>query len=41
LKRFEKVKAENIEVTDDVIVIEALGLPVKLKQYQAHHTNDL
>ena len=27
---FRKVKEENIEVTDDVSVIEALGLPVKL-----------
>lgn len=30
LKGFEKVKNENLEVTDDVSVIEALGLPVKL-----------
>jgi 2-C-methyl-D-erythritol 4-phosphate cytidylyltransferase len=28
------VKAENLEVTDDVSVIEALGLPVKLTQGQ-------
>jgi 2-C-methyl-D-erythritol 4-phosphate cytidylyltransferase len=27
---FEKVKKENLEVTDDVSVIEALGLPVRL-----------
>lgn len=27
---FDKVKAENLEITDDVSVIEALGLPVKL-----------
>ncbi len=27
---FDKVKRENLEVTDDVSVIEALGLPVKL-----------
>jgi len=30
LQGFAKVKAENLEVTDDVSVIEALGLPVKL-----------
>ena len=30
LKGFEKVKRENLEVTDDVSVVEALGLPVKL-----------
>ena len=27
---FDKVKRENLEVTDDVSVIEALGLPVRL-----------
>ena len=30
LEGFAKVKAENLEVTDDVSVIEALGKPVKL-----------
>jgi 2-C-methyl-D-erythritol 4-phosphate cytidylyltransferase len=30
LQGFAKVKAEHLEVTDDVSVIEALGLPVKL-----------
>jgi len=30
LKGFDNVKAKNLEVTDDVSVIEALGLPVKL-----------
>lgn len=30
LKGFEKVKKDSLEVTDDVSVIEALGLPVKL-----------
>ena len=30
LQGFEKVKRENLEVTDDVSVIEALQLPVKL-----------
>lgn len=30
LRGFNRVKAENLEVTDDVSVIEALGLPVKL-----------
>lgn len=30
LQGFEKVKKDNLEVTDDVSVIEALGLPVKL-----------
>jgi len=30
LRGFEKVKAEGLEVTDDVSVVEALGLPVKL-----------
>ena len=30
LQGFMKVKIENLEVTDDVSVIEALGLPVKL-----------
>eukprot|EP01025_Chloroclados_australasicus_P023826 TRINITY_DN24034_c0_g1_i1.p1 TRINITY_DN24034_c0_g1~~TRINITY_DN24034_c0_g1_i1.p1 ORF type:complete len:304 (-),score=27.39 TRINITY_DN24034_c0_g1_i1:478-1389(-) len=27
---FEKVKAENLEVTDDVSIIEGMGLPVKI-----------
>jgi len=30
LRGFAKVKAENLEVTDDVSVVEALGEPVKL-----------
>lgn len=30
LRGFAKVRAENLEVTDDVSVIEALGLPVRL-----------
>jgi 2-C-methyl-D-erythritol 4-phosphate cytidylyltransferase len=30
LEGFEKVKKENLEVTDDVSVIEVLGRPVKL-----------
>jgi 2-C-methyl-D-erythritol 4-phosphate cytidylyltransferase len=30
LKGFEKVKNENLEVTDDVSVIEAMNLPVKI-----------
>ncbi|KAJ1405184.1 2-C-methyl-D-erythritol 4-phosphate cytidylyltransferase-domain-containing protein [Ochromonadaceae sp. CCMP2298] len=30
LRGFEKVQAENLEVTDDVSVVEALGEPVKL-----------
>jgi len=30
MRGFAKVKAENLEVTDDVSVVEALGLPVKL-----------
>jgi 2-C-methyl-D-erythritol 4-phosphate cytidylyltransferase len=30
LRGFEKVKKENLEVTDDVSVVEALGEPVKL-----------
>lgn len=30
IKGFNKVKLDNLEVTDDVSVIEALGLPVKL-----------
>lgn len=30
LRGFDNVKAKNLEVTDDVSVIEALGLPVKL-----------
>jgi 2-C-methyl-D-erythritol 4-phosphate cytidylyltransferase len=30
LKGFEKVAKENLEVTDDVSVVEALGEPVKL-----------
>mmetsp|Transcript_17563 Transcript_17563/g.15837 ORF Transcript_17563/g.15837 Transcript_17563/m.15837 type:complete len:283 (-) Transcript_17563:1563-2411(-) len=30
MRGFNKVKEENLEVTDDVSVIEALGLPVKL-----------
>lgn len=30
MQGFDKVKRENLEVTDDVSVIEALGLPVKL-----------
>jgi 2-C-methyl-D-erythritol 4-phosphate cytidylyltransferase len=30
LRGFEKVEAENLEVTDDVSIIEALGEPVKL-----------
>lgn len=30
MRGFDKVKAENLEVTDDVSVIEALGEPVKL-----------
>ena len=30
LEGFAKVKKENLEVTDDVSVIEALGKPVKL-----------
>lgn len=30
LRGFDKVKAENLEVTDDVSVIEALNAPVKL-----------
>jgi 2-C-methyl-D-erythritol 4-phosphate cytidylyltransferase len=30
LEGFAKVKAEQLEVTDDVSVIEALGKPVKL-----------
>lgn len=30
LKGFDNVKTKNLEVTDDVSVIEALGLPVKL-----------
>lgn len=29
-KGFELVKREGLEVTDDVSIIEALGLPVKL-----------
>ena len=29
-KGFEKVQAEGLEVTDDVSIIEQLGLPVKL-----------
>lgn len=29
-KGFEKVEKENIEVTDDVSIVEAMGLPVKL-----------
>lgn len=30
LEGFAKVRAENLEVTDDASVVEALGLPVKL-----------
>ena len=30
LEGFEKVKKDGLEVTDDVSVIEVLGLPVKL-----------
>mmetsp|Transcript_16392 Transcript_16392/g.16384 ORF Transcript_16392/g.16384 Transcript_16392/m.16384 type:complete len:105 (+) Transcript_16392:111-425(+) len=30
LKGFQKVAKENLEVTDDVSVVEALGEPVKL-----------
>lgn len=30
MEGFEKVKKENLEVTDDVSIIEAMGLPVKL-----------
>ncbi len=30
LKGFERIKSENLEITDDVSVIEALGEPVKL-----------
>lgn len=30
LQGFQKVKENNLEVTDDVSIIEALGLPVKL-----------
>ena len=30
MEGFNKVKAENLEVTDDVSVVEALGKPVKL-----------
>lgn len=29
-KGFEKVKAESLEVTDDVSIIEAMGLPVRI-----------
>ena len=29
-KGFEKVKAENLEVTDDVSIIEQLGEPVRI-----------
>lgn len=34
LRGFAKVKAENLEVTDDVSVVEALGSPVKLTMGQ-------
>ena len=30
MRGFAKVEAENIDVTDDVSIIEALGEPVKL-----------
>ena len=34
LAGFEKVRKEALEVTDDVSIVEALGLPVKLTQGQ-------
>lgn len=30
VRGFEKVEAENLEVTDDVSIVEQLGEPVKL-----------
>lgn len=31
-KGFEFIKEKNLEVTDDVSIIEALGLPVKITE---------